>query len=130
MSAGVWVLIVAVVGAGAFGLFRALTDGRFRGTHQVHGAESDAEPAPTSRRSVLDGTPWADDLGERATLLQFSSAFCAPCRATRRVLGGRGGGRRASRTSRSTPSTTSTSYAAWDPAHPHDDRAHRARAWR
>ncbi|MEU6281579.1 thioredoxin family protein [Streptomyces sp. NPDC047028] len=33
----------------------------------------------------------ADDLGaalgERATLVQFSSAFCAPCRATRRVLG-------------------------------------------
>jgi thiol-disulfide isomerase/thioredoxin len=25
-------------------------------------------------------------LGERATLLQFSSAFCAPCRATRRIL--------------------------------------------
>lgn len=24
--------------------------------------------------------------GERATLLQLSSAFCAPCRATRRVL--------------------------------------------
>ncbi|RFS83791.1 thioredoxin [Actinomadura spongiicola] len=27
------------------------------------------------------------DLGEKATLVQFSSAFCAPCRATRRVLG-------------------------------------------
>jgi thiol-disulfide isomerase/thioredoxin len=27
------------------------------------------------------------ELGERATLVQFSSAFCAPCRATRRVLG-------------------------------------------
>lgn len=26
------------------------------------------------------------ELGERATLLQFSSAFCAPCRATRGVL--------------------------------------------
>ncbi len=26
-------------------------------------------------------------VGERATLLQFSSAFCAPCRATRRTLG-------------------------------------------
>lgn len=26
-------------------------------------------------------------LGGRATLVQFSSAFCAPCRATRRVLG-------------------------------------------
>ncbi|MGY1434016.1 TlpA family protein disulfide reductase [Streptomyces reniochalinae] len=25
-------------------------------------------------------------LGERATLLQFSSAFCRPCHATRRVL--------------------------------------------
>ena len=29
----------------------------------------------------LDAAP-----GERATLLQFSSAFCAPCRATRRIL--------------------------------------------
>ena len=32
----------------------------------------------------------ADDLGaplgRRATLVQFSSTFCAPCRATRRVL--------------------------------------------
>ncbi|WP_343238252.1 thioredoxin family protein [Streptomyces sp. SID13031] len=26
------------------------------------------------------------ELGERATMLQFSSAFCAPCRATRRTL--------------------------------------------
>lgn len=25
-------------------------------------------------------------LGERATLVQFSSAFCQPCKATRRVL--------------------------------------------
>ena len=27
-----------------------------------------------------------EGFGERATLVQFSSAFCAPCRATRRVL--------------------------------------------
>lgn len=27
------------------------------------------------------------DLGARATLVQFSTAFCAPCRSTRRVLG-------------------------------------------
>src|SRR6185312_2809611 len=26
------------------------------------------------------------ELGERATLVQFSTAFCQPCRATRRVL--------------------------------------------
>jgi len=28
----------------------------------------------------------AGQLGERATLVQFSSAFCQPCRATRRIL--------------------------------------------
>ena len=35
---------------------------------------------------MLLGTPYDGERGERATLLQFSSAFCAPCRATRRVL--------------------------------------------
>jgi len=34
----------------------------------------------------LGGTDLGGPLGSRATLLQFSSAFCAPCRATRRVL--------------------------------------------
>jgi thiol-disulfide isomerase/thioredoxin len=34
----------------------------------------------------LRGTDLGGPLGSRATLLQFSSAFCAPCRATRRVL--------------------------------------------
>jgi thiol-disulfide isomerase/thioredoxin len=89
VSTGVYVLLVAVVGALVFGLLRAVTDGRFRGTHRVHGASPQAaspaaDPAP---ESLLDGTPWAEDLGDQATLLQFSSAFCAPCRATRRVLG-------------------------------------------
>ncbi len=32
------------------------------------------------------GAELDDRLGERATLVQFSSAFCAPCRATLRVL--------------------------------------------
>jgi thiol-disulfide isomerase/thioredoxin len=35
---------------------------------------------------VLAGTAYDGSRGERATLLQFSSAFCAPCRATRRLL--------------------------------------------
>jgi thiol-disulfide isomerase/thioredoxin len=35
---------------------------------------------------VLAGTAYDGRRGERATLLQFSSAFCAPCRATRRTL--------------------------------------------
>ncbi|AJP00788.1 thioredoxin [Streptomyces cyaneogriseus subsp. noncyanogenus] len=35
----------------------------------------------------LDAARLGTALGERATLVQFSSAFCAPCRATRRILG-------------------------------------------
>jgi thiol-disulfide isomerase/thioredoxin len=84
MTAGAWVLIVAVGAALGFGAYRAIVDGRFSGTHRVRGGapvEPDGPPA-----SVLAGTDLPHELGERATLLQFSSAFCAPCRATRRVL--------------------------------------------
>lgn len=35
----------------------------------------------------LDERTIGAPLGEHATLVQFSSAFCQPCRATRRVLG-------------------------------------------
>jgi thiol-disulfide isomerase/thioredoxin len=86
MSTGAWVAVAALLIALAFGLYRAATDGRFRGTHRVRGAESTDAPHEPSVTSVLAGTPWESGLGERATLLQFSSAFCAPCRATRRVL--------------------------------------------
>jgi thiol-disulfide isomerase/thioredoxin len=85
MSQGAWVLVVALVAATAFGLYRAARDGRFRGTHAVRGADP-APEAPASE-SVLAGADLDHQLGERATLLQFSSAFCAPCRATRRILG-------------------------------------------
>ncbi|WP_244376326.1 TlpA family protein disulfide reductase [Streptomyces ficellus] len=37
-------------------------------------------------RSVLGADELGAPLGERATLVQFSSAFCQPCRATRRTL--------------------------------------------
>ncbi|MET9595557.1 thioredoxin family protein [Streptomyces sp. NPDC006516] len=35
---------------------------------------------------TLDAAQLGAELGERATLVQFSSAFCQPCRATRRTL--------------------------------------------
>ncbi|WP_239455385.1 TlpA family protein disulfide reductase [Nocardioides gilvus] len=90
-------MLVAVVLAVSFGLWRAATDGRFRGTHRVRGGEqpvlqesndqaSSEERGVKSTESAVAGTAYADQLGERATFLQFSSAFCAPCRATRRVL--------------------------------------------
>ncbi|MFT4084953.1 MAG: thioredoxin family protein [Nocardioides sp.] len=89
MSTGVGIALVAVVVALGFGGFRAMTDGRFGGTRAVRIA------ADESRRAGTDGPPnaWSSvaaassvEPGERATLVQFSSAFCAPCRATRRVL--------------------------------------------
>ena len=99
MTAGAWVLIVAVVAALAFGLYRAATDGRFRGTRRVGVApdalvdERASRNPPTSAAerlpSVVELVETAGimlELGERATLLQFSSAFCAPCRTTRRIL--------------------------------------------
>ena len=69
MSTGAWVLVVAVVGALAFGLFRALTDGRFRGTHQVQGAEEQSEDSSSEpvAVSLLAETEWADQLGQRST---------------------------------------------------------------
>ncbi len=56
------------------------------GSGSVRGSDDTGRPdedgaAPTALAAEL-GTA----LGERATLVQFSSAFCAPCRATRRVL--------------------------------------------
>jgi thiol-disulfide isomerase/thioredoxin len=85
VSEGAWVLVVALVVATGFGLYRAVANGRFRGTHPVRGVS--VEPDDAAREpGVLDGTDLEHELGRRGTLLQFSSAFCAPCRATRRVL--------------------------------------------
>ena len=94
MTSGVYVALGALVLALAAGGTLALRNGRFRGTHAVRRADgrareaTDDEPESPGETPapLLAGTPWAADLGERATLLQFSSAFCAPCRATRRVL--------------------------------------------
>jgi len=83
MSQGAWVLVAAVLLATAFGAWRAARDGRFRGTHALR-APAEPQAAPEREPAPLDGLD--HPLGERATLLQFSSAFCAPCRATRRVL--------------------------------------------
>ena len=93
MTSGTWVLLGAVLLALTFGLYRAYADGRFRGTHRVHGVADEAgdgsrQARPTSVELVETltnalGVP----LGERATLVQFSTAFCAPCRAARRTLG-------------------------------------------
>jgi len=86
MSTGAWIAVVAIAAALAFGLFRMLSDGRFRGTKELHVTHEDHAPEPHAWDAVTDALG-ETELGARATLVQFSSAFCAPCRATRRILG-------------------------------------------
>ena len=89
MGTGLVIVVAALVLALGFGLYRAATDGRFRGTKAVRGAsvptDSSSSSSPVTWDAVAAALPSAE-LGERATLLQFSSAFCAPCRVTRQVL--------------------------------------------
>ncbi|MDT7545740.1 MAG: hypothetical protein QOE99_1850 [Actinomycetota bacterium] len=69
-----WVLLAAVLAAVTVaGLVWQRRQGRLR---TVAPADS-----LLTTLAELGETP-----GERATLLQFSSAFCAPCRATKRIL--------------------------------------------
>jgi thiol-disulfide isomerase/thioredoxin len=74
---GAIVALAVLAVASVFGLVRRRRDGRLR-------------PGSPGRKIVEDRLGPEEigaELGERATLLQFSTAFCAPCRATRRVLG-------------------------------------------
>ncbi|MFF1695126.1 TlpA family protein disulfide reductase [Streptomyces sp. NPDC058257] len=54
----------------------------------TQGREADVHKRDAGDRLDVPGPgTWAGyELGDRATLVQFSSAFCQPCRATRRVL--------------------------------------------
>jgi thiol-disulfide isomerase/thioredoxin len=71
---GLVVCVAVLAAASAYGVLQRRRSGRVR----VRGRDDG------KRLGVAE---LGEELGERATLVQFSSAFCAPCRATRRVLG-------------------------------------------
>ncbi|MDF3144903.1 MULTISPECIES: thioredoxin family protein [unclassified Streptomyces] len=71
---GLVVCVVVLVAASAYGVLHQRRSGRVR----VRGRDDGKR---------LGAAELGEALGERATLVQFSSTFCAPCRATRRVLG-------------------------------------------
>ncbi|MCK8437403.1 thioredoxin family protein [Streptomyces sp. D2-8] len=71
---GLVVCAVVLAAASAYGVLQRRRSGSVR----VRGRDDGKR---------LDAAELGAELGERATLVQFSSAFCAPCRATRRVLG-------------------------------------------
>ena len=62
--------VAVLVLAAAGGLAWRWRDGRLKG----------------ARQQALSRADLGQPLGERATLLQFSSSFCAPCRAARHLL--------------------------------------------
>jgi thiol-disulfide isomerase/thioredoxin len=70
---GLVVCVVVLAAASAYGVLHRQRNGRVR----VRGRDGGKR---------LGAAELGEGLGERATLVQFSSAFCAPCRATRRVL--------------------------------------------
>lgn len=86
MTTGLIVVVAVLLAATAFGLLSRRNDGQVRlrseSAPAVAAAPADAAPGGLTAEQI--GGP----LGGRATLLQFSSAFCAPCRATRAVLAG------------------------------------------
>ncbi len=67
------VCIAVLAAASVFGLLHQRRNGRLTVRKRDDGAR-------------LGAAEIGAQLGERATLLQFSSAFCQPCRATRRTL--------------------------------------------
>jgi thiol-disulfide isomerase/thioredoxin len=66
-------LFVVLVLAIAFGVWYTRSRGEFRKKKTVNGPKLDA---------LVIGV----ELGSRVTMVQFSSAFCSPCRATKALL--------------------------------------------
>lgn len=71
---GVVVLLIALAVAAALAVAMQWKNGRF------------APSAVADDRERLTAAQIGAPLGERATMVQFSSAFCSPCRATRVLL--------------------------------------------
>ena len=78
VTGGLIALVAALAAASALGMVLRRRAGRFR-----------ARPVPASSATGPDVLTEADlggPLGRQATLVQFSTAFCAPCRPTRQIL--------------------------------------------
>ncbi|MFF0052324.1 TlpA family protein disulfide reductase [Streptomyces sp. NPDC005498] len=70
---GLVVCVAVLVLASIFGVVQAARSGRLRAR-------------PTDGAVRLSAAEIGAEMGERVTLLQFSTAVCQPCRATRRML--------------------------------------------
>ena len=86
MTQGLVVVLSLLAVATGFGLFRHYFDGRIK---RLAADNSDlTRTAPDLSHSGDLARRLGHPLGEVATFVQFSSAFCQPCRATRLLLDG------------------------------------------
>jgi thiol-disulfide isomerase/thioredoxin len=94
MTGGIIALVAALVAATALGLGWRWRAGRFRLAKPgpatppapAAGTVPSAGAVPTAGADVLTEADLGSSLGTQATLVQFSTAFCAPCRPTRQIL--------------------------------------------
>ncbi|MEI6648960.1 MAG: thioredoxin family protein [Actinomycetes bacterium] len=68
-------LLIVLALASGYGLWYQRSRGRIT-----------AKKQPNGHLTVLNASEIGVELGSRVTLVQFSSAFCSPCRATRALL--------------------------------------------
>ena len=80
---GLVIVVVVLLAASLLG-FRHARSGRRIGRKTA----GPPDRGSSDDRPLLTADDLGESLGERATLVQFSTAFCQPCRATRRVLAG------------------------------------------
>ncbi len=66
-------ILLVLIPTTAYGIWYRRSRGKIRAKH-------------TTPESALTAEMLGQPLGSRATLVQFSSAFCTPCRATRLLL--------------------------------------------
>jgi len=81
VTGGLIALAAALVAASALGLVLRRRAGRFRAARV-----SPVPDGPAPGADVLTEADLGGPLGRQATLVQFSTAFCAPCRPTRQIL--------------------------------------------
>ena len=86
---GLTVVLVVLAAASVAGLIMRLRQGRFRAqssTSEVSRTHAADSTRPAAARGVVTAAELGAPLGERATLVQFSTEFCAYCGPTRELL--------------------------------------------
>jgi len=81
VTGGLIALAAALAAATLLGVALRRRAGRFRAAPPRGTPEQ-----PVAAAVALTEADLGSSLGERATLVQFSTAFCAPCRPTRQIL--------------------------------------------